>query len=279
MERRDSGVKTFSRLFGVHGLPELVTVTVLAPLERYQILRQTRVFSSSSYSSLFNYLSSVPRTEGFSAYWKGNFASLFRLFISSIVRFRCYPLFRIAATETSETAIIGQEIWLSFAVLLAAYPLDLAHTRLAADVVSKPHGEPAYFGMSECLKTTLRTSGFKGLYQGFSVTFASLGPFIALGRWLDRERKKWVSEDWDVAAQTGCLLALQTLFYPFDTVRKRLQMNGSQGKSRLYTGARDCITKSIQEEGLSGVYGGVGVHLLRLVPYIWLIHYLSNLSL
>lgn len=273
MERRDSGVKSFFRQFGVYGLAELATTTALAPLERYQLLRQTQ--SLGPYSGLGNYLLSVAKAEGVTAYWKGNLAGLFRLTVSAMVRFRCYPLFHLNSTEQSEVAAIGQDVWLGLTVLLAAYPLDQIRTRLAADIVLKGK-EPGYFGVFECLSTTIRTTGVKSCYQGFSVTFATLGPYIALARWLDRSTLRLAPTDWETAYRTGCLLVLQTLFYPFDTIRKRLQVNGAWGKGQIYTSAWHCFTTSLQKEGYLALYQGWPVHILRLLPSLYLFQRLSS---
>lgn len=273
MERRDSGVKSFFRKFGVYGLSELATATALAPLERYQLLRQTQ--SLGPYSGLGNYLFSAVKTEGFTAYWKGNLAGLFRLTVSAVVNFRCYPLFHLNSTEQSEMAAIGQDVWLGFTVLLAAYPLDQIRTRLAADLVLKGQ-EPGYFGVFECLSTTIRTSGIKGCYQGFSLTFATLGPYIALARWLDRSTLRFAPTDWETAYKTGSLLVLQTLFYPFDTVRKRLQLSGAWGKEQIYSSARHCFATSLQKEGFSAFYQGLPVHILRLLPSLYLFQRLTS---
>ena len=277
MERRDSGVKSFLRVFGAFGLAELVTATVLAPIERYQILRQTQMLATtlSPYSGLRNYLLTAGKTEGILALWKGNLAGCFRLIVSSVVRFRCYPLVHLSTGE-SEVAAIGQDVWLGLAVLLAAYPLDLVRTRLAADIVVKG-AEPGYFGVFECLSTTMRTSGLKSGFQGFSLTFATLGPYIALARLLDRSALTSVPKEWEIAYKTSYLAVLQTLFYPFDTLRKRLQVSGAWGKAPKYSSAWNCLATSLQKEGFFTLYQGWPAHMLRLLPSLYLFQSLSRL--
>lgn len=276
MERRDSGVKSFLRVFSAFGLAELATFTALAPIERYQILRQTQILASapSPYSGLGNYLLSAGKTEGVLALWRGNLAGCFRLIVSSVVRFRCYPLFHLNSAE-SEAAAIGQDVWLGLAVLLAAYPLDQVRTRLAADIVLKG-AEPGYFGVFECLTTTVRTTGLKSCYQGFSITFATLGPYIALARLMDRSTFLAVPKEWEIASKTLTLAVLQTLFYPSDTLRKRLQVSGAWGKAPRYSSAWNCVATSLQKEGFFALYRGWTAYMLRLLPSLYLFQSLSR---
>ena len=59
----------------------------------------------------------------------------------------------------------------------------------------------------------------------------------------------------DITAGTISGICSKLLEYPFDTVKVRLQMDTSGAK---YRGATDCLTKTFQEEGLKGIYRGVG---------------------
>ena len=46
--------------------------------------------------------------------------------------------------------------------------------------------------------------------------------------------------------------------YPFDTVRKRLQMDSGRSEKH-YTGTIDCIKKTLAKEGIRGLYRAVHV--------------------
>merc|ERR1719473_566589 len=54
--------------------------------------------------------------------------------------------------------------------------------------------------------------------------------------------------------------------YPFDTVRRRLQMQSEKPKSEwLYKGAGDCMAKIIKNEGSAALFKGAGANALRTV--------------
>ena len=66
MERRNSGVKMFTKQLYTEGLSVFGALTIVAPLERYLILVQTKSLykQNDSYKSFGNYLSSVTKREG-----------------------------------------------------------------------------------------------------------------------------------------------------------------------------------------------------------------------
>jgi len=54
--------------------------------------------------------------------------------------------------------------------------------------------------------------------------------------------------------------------YPFDTVRRRLQMQSEKPKEQwVYKGTLDCCSKVIKEEGMGALFKGAGANALRTV--------------
>jgi len=58
----------------------------------------------------------------------------------------------------------------------------------------------------------------------------------------------------------------QTLVFPANTVRTRMQVNGIGGKMRLYGSTWDCATKIFASEGVRGYYKGCAANNLRMFP-------------
>lgn len=66
---------------------------------------------------------------------------------------------------------------------------------------------------------------------------------------------------------TFALLFAQALCYPFDTVKRRMQLNGAKGHKNIYKGDYDCFTKILKDEGaVKGLYAGFSVNLVRCLP-------------
>merc|ERR1712178_480392 len=54
--------------------------------------------------------------------------------------------------------------------------------------------------------------------------------------------------------------------YPFDTVRRRLQMQSEKPQEEwVYKGTADCFKKIIADEGTSALFKGAGANALRTV--------------
>ena len=53
--------------------------------------------------------------------------------------------------------------------------------------------------------------------------------------------------------------------YPTEYVKTQLQIDQNEG-TRLYTGSRDCIRKTVSEHGVKGLYRGLDVLLYGSIP-------------
>jgi solute carrier family 25 protein 33/36 len=65
-----------------------------------------------------------------------------------------------------------------------------------------------------------------------------------------------------VASSAKLIAAAVT--YPHEVVRTRLREQ--RGQNSRYTGFIQCLSLIAKEEGVKGLYGGMGAHLLRVVP-------------
>ena len=67
------------------------------------------------------------------------------------------------------------------------------------------------------------------------------------------------------AAQIAVLCSV-FFTYPFDTVRRRLQMEADLPlDQRLYDGALHCVQKIIEDEGVGGLFAGAYANAIRTV--------------
>ena len=67
---------------------------------------------------------------------------------------------------------------------------------------------------------------------------------------------------------TAALILAQTLCYPFDTVKRRMQLNGSIGHKNLYRNDIHCFQTMWREEGVRAFYGGFTANMARCVPQV-----------
>lgn len=120
---------------------------------------------------------------------------------------------------------------------------------------------------------------FKKLYKGFRISFLASVPYtttlLAIHDSLDSILKNRSTETSQnlafklytrFGASTLSLLVAQSFFYPLDTVKRRLQIQGSDGYKSLYKSEIHCIQRMIKEEGSLAFYRGFLPNLIRLIP-------------
>merc|ERR1712087_665355 len=154
--------------------------------------------------------------------------------------------------------------------LTIVYPLDYARTRLASDVGS---GTPQFTGLVDCLMKTAASGGFLNMYNGFGVSVVGIvayrGPYFGVFDTL-KEKNPFKKDKGVVGllskfaiAQTTAIIA-GFISYPFDTVRRRLQMQSEKPKEQwLYKGTPDCAVKIVGDEGIAAMFKGFGANVLR----------------
>merc|ERR1712107_294628 len=129
----------------------------------------------------------------------------------------------------------------------------------------------------DCLKkTVMGPQGPAGLYAGFGVSLMGIIPYrgfqlgafdtlCGLNPFKDDKGMLGVVSTF-ASAQTA-IIAGAGISYPFDTVRRRLQMQAERPvEEHVYKGTLDCLKKIAAEEGIgAGVYKGFVANALRSV--------------
>merc|ERR1711871_784799 len=158
--------------------------------------------------------------------------------------------------------------------LCIVYPLDYARTRLASDVGG---GKKTFNGLLDCLKKTAAGPlGPAGLYAGFGVSLMGIIPYrgFQLGAFDTLVGLNPFKDDKGIlglvstfASAQAAIIAGAGISYPFDTVRRRLQMQAELPKEKhVYNGTLDCLKKIAAEEGIAaGVYKGFVANAFRSV--------------
>merc|ERR1712087_558208 len=218
---------------------------------------------------------------GIAAFWRGNFTNIIRYFPTQAFNFA----FKDSIKELFPKADKKTEFVKFFCINMASgglagagslcivYPLDYARTRLASDVGS---GKRQFNGLSDCLmKTAKGPAGVMGLYNGFGVSVVGIVPFrgtyfgvddtlVAYNPYQKQRDIVGIASKF-ACAQTAALCAAYAS-YPFDTVRRRLQMQSEKPKEEwVYKGTGDCFKKIIAEEGTGALFKGAGTNALRTV--------------
>ncbi|KAJ3332630.1 hypothetical protein HDU76_013585 [Blyttiomyces sp. JEL0837] len=272
--------------FAAGGISGTVAKTITAPIERVKLIIQTqdanpKIISGEvpRYTSIGNTFVRVYKEQGMGAFWRGNLTNCIRYFPTQALNLASKDFFKGLFPKYSPKT----QFWPFFGANMASgglagafslafvYPLDYARTRLASDVGS---GKRQFNGLFDCLiKTARGPKGFLSLYQGFGVSVAGIIPYRGVQFGLNDTIKGLNPFDKDVTfvgiftkwlgAQFSVIMS-GYVTYPFDTVRRRLQMQAEKPMDqRLYKGAWHCFTKIMKDEGTAALFKGAGANILR----------------
>jgi len=272
------------------GISGAIAKTCTAPIERVKLIIQTQdanplIMSGEipRYTGIMNCFTRVGAEQGLAAFWRGNFVNILRYFPTQAFNFAFKDTIKGWFPKYSPKT----NFWAFFGVNMASgglagagslcivYPLDYARTRLASDVGS---GKRAFNGLTDCLvKTTKGPKGFLSLYNGFGVSVLGIIPFRGTYFGVNDTLVGMIPKDLKndhgfkgIAAKFGCAqtaaLCAAYASYPFDTVRRRLQMQSEKPPEEwVYKGSADCLGKIMKEEGFGALFKGAGANALRTV--------------
>jgi solute carrier family 25 (adenine nucleotide translocator) protein 4/5/6/31 len=272
--------------FAAGGTSGAVSKTITAPIERVKLIIQTqdanpKIMSGEvpRYTGIGNCFTRVASEQGIGAFWRGNATNCIRYFPTQA--------FNLAFKDTIKGMFPKYspktEFWPFFGVNLASgglagagslcvvYPLDYARTRLASDVGS---GKKTFSGLFDCLKKTAAgPKGVLSLYNGFGISVAGIIPYRGTQFGLNDTLTGMnpYAKDTSVigiASKWACaqfsVIASGFATYPFDTVRRRLQMESEKkAEDKLYKGALHCFQKIAADEGMNALFKGAGANVLR----------------
>lgn len=272
--------------FAAGGVSGAVAKTATAPIERVKLIIQTqdanpRIVSGEvpRYTGIVNCFVRVTNEQGFASFWRGNFTNIIRYFPTQAFNFAFKDSIKKFFPKYDSKTDFGKFFAVNMAAgaaagagsLIIVYPLDYARTRLASDVGT---GTREFKGLADCLVKTA-SKGPRALYNGFTVSVIGIIPYrgVYFGMFDSlREKNPWKKDrgligfasKFGVAQFTA--IAAGYASYPFDTIRRRLQMQSNKPRETwLYNGTMDCFGKVVKNEGMTALFKGAGANALRTV--------------
>merc|ERR1712093_922421 len=268
------------------GTSGAIAKTCTAPIERVKLIIQTqdanpRIKSGevARYTGIGNCFSRIYSEQGLAAFWRGNFTNIIRYFPTQAFNFAFKDTFKTMFPRYNPKTDFGMFFLVNMASgglagagsLCFVYPLDYARTRLASDVGS---GKKTFNGLGDCLaKTAKGPKGFFSLYNGFGISVAGIIPYRGTQFGMNDTIKglnpfdsetgfRGIASKW-MGAQFSVIMS-GFVTYPFDTVRRRLQMESELPvEKRMYKGAVHCANKIVKDEGMKAMFKGAGANVLR----------------
>jgi solute carrier family 25 (adenine nucleotide translocator) protein 4/5/6/31 len=175
------------------GLASALSKTAVAPFERIRLLLQTQTLipgHSNEYKGVVDAFMRLPREQGVLSMWRGNIPNLLRIVPTYALRFSLFDYFQDLASigwqqgkPLSLTRQMASGALSGFATVLVTYPLDLARTRMSAELtraslVSPLDARPS--SLMETLRVVVQHEGFFGLYRGLFISSLEITPYLAI---------------------------------------------------------------------------------------------------
>jgi len=168
---------------------------------------------------------------------------------------------------------------------VACYPLDLVRTRLTTQL----EGKETYRGITDAFAKIVKKEGAVGLYSGLGPTLMVAVPNFSISWVVYGSLKEYALEDelfynlrrvdvdtgehslglfltLSCGAASGILSTLIT--FPFDTVRRRMQIQGEHVARDDRLTARQMIKSLLEKDGLKGFYRGIRPEVMKVIPMV-----------
>ncbi|KAG0504078.1 hypothetical protein HPP92_004150 [Vanilla planifolia] len=236
---------------------------------------------SIKYSGTIQGLKYIWRTEGFRGLFKGNGTNCARIVPNSAVKFFSYEqassgilwLYRRQTgredAQLTPVLRLGAGACAGIIAMSATYPMDMVRGRITVQ----------YRGMFHALGMVYREEGFRALYKGWLPSVIGVIPYVGLNFAVYESLKDWLvkskaymcedDQDLGVVTKLACGAAAgtvgQTVAYPLDVIRRRMQMIGwkdaasvvtGDGRTKApieYSGMIDAFRKTVRHEGFWGL--------------------------
>ena len=269
-----------------------IAKTVVAPADRVKIIYQVDTQKEFTLNAALRTARDIIKTEGFSALWRGNGVQMVRVMPYAGVSFLVFPkydgymdmitkgqlpaFFGIDAREREDQLRILSRFCAGAAAGATAttmtYPLDMLRARFAASgpSVKTPLADIA---------TLVRQRGLLSLYGGLAPTLIGIIPYGGIsfatfetlkafhikravkqaemnGEEIPSHATLPVSSRLFYGGMAGLLA--QSITYPLDVVRRRVQVLGKMGM-----GTRQAVIKIAQTEGVRGLYKGLTMNWIK----------------
>ena len=252
------------------GIAGATARSFVAPIDRVKILMQTQQLTvkdgKQRYNSVMQSLRYIVQNEGISKLWRGNGTNCIRVFPYAATQFVSYDKYKAMLLLEGGTMTIFRRL---FAGALAGatatsltHPLDVVRLRLSV--------QPELHGFKGAIRSVYMEQGMKTFFKGYSATLLSLAPLIAIN-FATFDQLKFVTyktfpileDNIGVTLGLGACAGLfaQSICFPLDTIRRRMQLPGQH-----YSSVLNAFKTVFQTEGMKGFYKGMAPNAIKVIP-------------
>lgn len=275
------------------GIAGCVAKTSIAPLERVKILFQVNS-PNYPYTGVMSTLTRILTREGLNGLYKGNMSSIARVFPYAAIQFASFDFYKFLFTRSDQAISMTGNFWAGAmagaTAVVFTYPLDMTRARLAVQVHNTQ-----YKGLLDALYVMwTKEGGIRALYRGMGPTMVGIFPYAGINflsydtlKYLYTSRKGAPEGDHSIPTlyrlAFGSFAGLigQTVTYPLDVVRRRMQINGLRIDNVAfdynYKNTLDGLITVYRREGFKMLYRGLHINYIKVVPLVSLSFTINDL--
>lgn len=257
----------------------LFSRTFTSPLNVLKTVSQVGT-EEGTHGRLFSSVKSIYAKDGIKGFWKGNATACIRLIPHTGIQFAVYNELKGSYKRYS---FIENLYYCTFAgamagviATVATHPLDVVKTLYTVDKADKKVS--FYKGYNDIFTQIYRNEGFLAFYKGLLPSVLGVALYSGfLFMAYELINSIWGKPPWEITPNehfiSGCIAALfaQTFSFPFDTIRKKMQVRSAITPSYMnpdveFSGMIDAFRATIRKKGMIGLWSGNTANLLKLVP-------------
>ena len=253
--------------------------TIVQPIDMIKVRLQLRGESRGK-TSAFDVAKEIYRQGGMKKFYAGLDSALLRQAVYCSLRLGLYYTIddyireRQGGANPSATSRALNSLFAGAVGSCIANPCDLALVRMQADMTLPKAERRNYRHVFHAFSTILKDEGFLNLYRGAMPTVAramsmNISMLVTYDECKQRLVKLYGENKFTVLAScwvSGIFISICWL--PFDNMKTKLQKQskGPDGKY-MYANLRDCFKKTIQREGVLGLWTSLPTFYMRVAPH------------
>ncbi|XP_057504244.1 adenine nucleotide transporter BT1, chloroplastic/mitochondrial-like [Actinidia eriantha] len=247
-----------------------VSRTAVAPLETIR----THLMVGSSGHSTSEVFHSIMKTDGWKGLFRGNMVNVIRVAPSKAIELFAYDTVnKTLSPKPGEQpklpipASLVAGACAGVSSTLVTYPLELVKTRLTIQ-------RGVHDGLFDAFIKILQEGGPGELYRGLTPSLIGVIPYAATNyfaydtlrkayRKIFKQEKIGNIETLLIGSAAGAISSSAT--FPLEVARKQMQVGALSGR-RVYKHVLHALSSILEQEGIQGLYKGLGPSCMKLVP-------------
>lgn len=261
------------------------------PFDTVKVMLQSD--SRRQYKGPVDVFVQVSKTRGVMALYRGLTSPLLGAMAENSVLFVTYGIIKKQLNVVEDPTLTNRNpLWKYFlsggasgvAAAFVLTPVELIKCRIQVQQITE--GAPRFKGPIDCVLQTVRSDGFTGLWKGnvsclmreIPGNMAWFGTYEIIRGQIQMHCQYEKLSDmplyWTALAGASAGVAYWAVPFPADTVKSRIQTNPRFASMSFAQAFRTVL----KEEGVRGLYQGLGITCLRAAPSHALIFYFYELS-